>query len=67
MTRVKTTNGDTRVLFPWFAVVVFDSALEFVGLHESSARAHSGLIKIRLPQLRLDPYVQTHLCPVSCS
>ena len=42
----KTTNGEPGEAFPVaFAVVIFMMALEFVSLHESSARAHSGLIK----------------------
>lgn len=42
----KTTNGELGEVFPAaFAVVIFMMALELVGLHESSARAHSGLNK----------------------
>ncbi len=42
----KTTNGELGEVFPAaFAVVIFMMALELAGLHESSARAHSGLNK----------------------
>ena len=42
----KKTNGELGEVFPAaFAVVIFMMALEFVGLHESSAWARSGLIK----------------------
>jgi hypothetical protein len=63
----KTTNGELlEDNSPHtFAVVVFILALEFVGLHEPSARAHSGLIKNQVPLLRHNHYVQTR--PVSCS
>jgi hypothetical protein len=42
----KKTNGELGEVFPAaFAVVIFMMALEFVGLHESSAWARSGLLK----------------------
>ena len=42
----KKTNGELGEVFPAaFAVVIFMMALEFVSLPESSAQAHSGLIK----------------------
>jgi hypothetical protein len=41
----KTTNGERGEVFSAaFAVVIFMLALDFVGLHESSAWAHTGLI-----------------------
>ncbi|NLE60575.1 MAG: hypothetical protein GX616_19690 [Planctomycetes bacterium] len=42
----KKTNGELGEVFPAaFAVVIFMTALEFAGLHESSAWARLGLIK----------------------
>jgi hypothetical protein len=39
----KTTNGESgEECSAVFAVVIFMKALEFVDLHESNARAHSG-------------------------
>ncbi len=63
-TRRKTTNGERGAAPHCSPLSFFMSALEFVGLRESSARAHSGLNKnfapLRSGTLDLSAFAQSH-------